>query len=237
MKEPNESIELDPPPNLKIELKQCKHEFSAEEQNQIGGDLARAFAGLRGVENEFDQVKASYKARQTEAEARIDNLSTARMNGFEMRQKKCVVIYKPQERKKLFICEEDYQEFGEEAHPALIEEMTQADFQADLLQADSRFSSLCEIELFKPTDQDRGLIIVGYLGKLWYAAVRANVGKNRIEERLDSEQPAAKKRFDAITQAGKRYFKWIEATLGKDNAKGFKELLDKAIETQKERAE
>lgn len=222
---------------LKTETKTVKHTFEPEERNQIGGDLARSIAALRGIEAEFDQVKASYKAKSTEAETRIDKLSTDLMNGFEMRNKKCVVVFRPRDRKKDFILEEDWNEFGKEAHPALTEDMTPADFQAELLQAESAFDHRVEIPIIPQAGNDGGVLVVGQFSGKWFSALRVNVGVQALNERLDSEQPCFKKRFDAVQRPAKRLKEWLVEKFGKDLAKGFESHIDTAVDGQKERAE
>ena len=93
-------------PDHKIEVKNVKHEFTQDERNQIGGDLARSIGEMRGIEGEFDQVKASFKARITEKESRIDALSTNLVNGFDYRNERCVVLFNRQEGKKYYYLEE-----------------------------------------------------------------------------------------------------------------------------------
>jgi hypothetical protein len=224
-------------PPLKIEVKSVKHTFTQDERNNIGGELARTIGGLRGIEAEFDQVKASFKARITEAEARIDKLSTDMVNGFEMRNAKCVVHYRPQDRKKDFIQEEDWNEFGPEAHPALTEDMVPADFQAELIQAESAFDNRKEIELFPRANNDFGVMVLGSLKGRWYSALRIAIGQNVLNQRLDSEQPSDKTRWGAIRRQAVYLEQWLTEKLGKDNAKGFKDPIEKALNAQKELVE
>lgn len=221
----------------KTEVKQVKHTFTMEERNAIGGDLARGLAGLRGIEAEFDQVKASYKAKTTEAEARIDKLTTDMMNGFEMRQAKCVVSYRPEDRKKDFILEEDWKDFGTDAHPVLTEDMTPADFDLELIEAESAFENRQEIEILPRVNNDGGILVVGQMAGKWFSALRVCIGNAQIEERLDSEQECTKKRQDAITRAAKRLKGWLVEKFGKDAAKGFDAHIDQAVDGQKERVE
>ena len=232
--EPDKPENETPP---KIEVKTIKHTFDQDERNQIGGDLARGIANLRGIDTEFDQVKASYKAKLTEAEAKMDKLSTDLMNGFEMRDRRCVVVYRPRDRKKDYIAEEDWDDFGAEALPALTEDMSQSDFQAELLQAESRFDHRAAIALFPSAGSDFGTLIVGELKGNWFAALRAQIGGHKLEERLDSEQSCAKKRYDIVRRTAVRFFDWLNERLGKEAAKGFKDAIEKAVEAQKEKVE
>ena len=229
----------------KIEIKSVKHTFTPEERNNLGGDLARSIAGLRGIESEFDQVKASYKAKTAEQEARIDNFSTCLMNGFEMRLSKCVVVYNPKARQKHYFLETDWNAFEEarkngkangELAPVLTEEMTRDDFQSELIQAESKFDNREEIQLFQPTESDSGVLIVGRFASKWFSALRVRIGKLTMEERLDSEQRSFKHRPDAIAHAVKRVKEWSKEHL-KEHAKGFEDSFKAVVEAHKERSE
>jgi len=112
----------------KIEVKAVKHVFTLEERDEVGGMLARALATLRGINAEFDEVKASYKFKIAEAEAAIGSLETKRTNGFEFRSENCRVVYRAKDRKKDYFLEND----PADAAPVLTESMTAEDFQADL---------------------------------------------------------------------------------------------------------
>lgn len=230
----------------KIEVKNVKHSFTFAERDELGGDLARALAGLRGVEAEFDQIKASFKAKITEFEARIDRLSTDRMNGFVMRDERCVVMYRPKDREKDYLLERDVLAWVEnksgpaKSGPApvvlLTEKMTEADFQAELIEAESIFDHQSKIDVFPPAGADQGVLIVGQLKGAWYSALRITVGKFKLQERLDSEQKSFKDRAGAITVAIARAKEWFKENL-KEAAKGFDGNLDKVIEANKEKAE
>jgi hypothetical protein len=215
----------------KSEVKLVKHTFTIEERDQIGGELAQALASLRGVNDEFDQVKAEYKSRITSAETKINSLETARINGFEMRQTRCVALYFPERREKEYYLEED----TERKKPVLVERMTAEDFAIELLQAESKFDDRIELPLFQSVNDNFGFLIVGRLDKRWYSALRARVGAKQIEERLDSEQQSFKNRFDAVSRALKRWNEWLVQELGKDTAEGFKDGVNKIITSQKEK--
>lgn len=216
----------------KLEIKNVKHTFTDTERNGLGSDLARCIGGLRGIEGEFDQVKASFKAKITESEARIDNLSTSLVNGFEMRNKKCRVVFRPKDRLKDYFLEESKN--GDP--PVVTEEMTRDDFQADLLMAESKFDFREEIQLFQPQDNDAGILVVGKLAGNWFTALRVRIGKLELTERLDSEQRAFKKRPDAVSHAVKRANAWAKDNL-KDLAQGFQASFESVIEAHKEREE
>ena len=219
----------------KIEIKSVKHTFAPEERNQIGSDLARAIGGLRGIEVENDQVKAAFKARITEAEARIDNLSTSLINGFEMRNARCLVVYFPKERKKHYFLETaDGKPNG--APAVLIEDMTGDDFQVELVQAESKFDLKEEIDLFQKTDTDSGIVVVGKFAGKWFSAARVKIGKLTLTERLDSEQKAFKLRADAVSTAVKRVNAWAKENL-KEHSKGFEDSFANVIIAHQERVE
>src|SRR5262245_48383874 len=126
----------------KIETKFIKHTFTPDERAQLSNDLVVALATRTTTEKEFENVKATWKAKVTESEARVDTVAATLRAGFEMRQTRCRVTYRPKDRKKDYFLEA--QQDGE---PVLIEEMTEADFQADLLAAESAFELREEITL------------------------------------------------------------------------------------------
>ena len=226
---------------MKTETKNIKHTFTLEERDQLGADLARAFGSLRGVEMEFDQVKSSYKTKTAEAEARIDRLATARNNGFELRDTPCFVVYRPADKSK------DYYIFEGQAVAALLsmkatgsevltERMTADDFQQELIEAESKFDAREEIQLFKPAEGDRGLLVVGRFGGKWFGALRVKIGKLELNERLDSEQPCMTSRPDAVKVAVKRVNDWAKTNL-KDLAAGFQASFKEVEKLHSERAE
>jgi len=220
-------------PPVRTEMRLVRHDLTPQERQNAGSDLAREIGKTRGVEQEFDQVKASYKARATECETRIDSLSTLLMNGFEMRQKACRVEFRPKDGKKDYFLPDH----TDGDPPVLTEDMTAEDFQQDLIQAESGFECREEIQLWLPAGSDRAVMAVGRLKDMWFAALRVHIGHRKIEERLDSEQACAKKRIDMIKRSAKRLQEWLVTTLGKDAAKGFEEAIYLAVEKQKEREE
>lgn len=222
----------------RIEIKNVKHDFTPQELMSLGGELARGISEHRGVEAEFDQVKATYKAKIAEKDAKIDSLSTALVNRFEMRNKRCVVVFRPKDRKKDFyvIISPEGTDVMMEEKPALTEDMTRDDYQQELIDAEAKFEKRVEIPLFNATDRDSGVMVIGMFNSRWYSALRITVGKHKIEERLNSEQKAFKLRSDAVNAAGKRALEWFETNL-KVDAKGFKDPVLAAIAAQIERAE
>jgi hypothetical protein len=221
--------------NMKTEIKNIKHTFTGQEREQLGADLARSFGALRGIESEFDQVKASYKSKTAEAEAKIDRLSTDITNGFVMRDTACVVGYRPADKEKDFYVA-DKEGNPESTIPALTERMTTSDFQQELIEAESKFDAREEIELFKPAEGDQGILVVGRLAGKWFSALRVRIGKLELNERLDAEQKCFKARPDAISTAVKRVNDWAKTNL-KDLAAGFQESFKAVAEAHKERAE
>jgi hypothetical protein len=217
----------------KIEVKSVKHLFTLDERDALGGEIAQQLAKLRGLEAELQQVKDSYKAKTSECEAKIDSLTTQRINGFEFRNKRCRVDFRPKERRKLYFLEDA----PADAQAVAIEDMTAADFQADLIQAEAKFEHREEIELFKPVGNDRGVMAVGKFNGTWFAALRVNIGTLKVEERLDSEQACAKKRHDIIKRSSKRFLELLTERAGRDVAKGFEQGIAAVIDAQKEREE
>lgn len=217
-------------PLLEILEKNIKHTFSLDERDALGGQLAQALGQLRCIEQEFDQVKASYKSKITEAEALIGSLQTDRVNGFTMRKARVTVDYDTKNRTKYF-----YLEGAPEGSFAVLSEpMTAEDFQNDLVRSEQKFECRTEFELFPITGGDYGFLVIGRFSKKWFAALRVRIGSKILEERLDSEQKSVKQRFDAITQAMKRYQEWLKANVGKEAAVGFQDGIHKIITSQKE---
>jgi len=223
-----------PEPKPRTETKQVRHDYTERELAEMGGDLSRAVAKSRGLEAEFDQVRQAYKAKLTEAATRIDTISTALMNRWEFRMERCRVVLRPNDRKKDFYLENA----PADSEPILTEDMTQADFELDLIAAESRFEAREEIALFPPAGVSQGVLVVGRFKGRWHTALRINIeNRHKIEERLDSEQKSIKSRFDAIKLAAGRAQNWLSGTLGDDNAKGFKDPIAAAVELHKEREE
>lgn len=226
---------------MKTEVKNLRHNFTGEEKQELGGALARAFGAHRGVEAEFEGVRATYKAKLTESEARIDGLSTALMNGFELRDKECFVVFRPGKAEKDFYltefdagCAINGSSNGDK--PVLTERMTPADFQQELIEAESIFDHREEIQLFQPAEGDRGILVVGQFAGKWFGAIRVKIGKLELNERLDAEQPCTKSRADAVATAIKRVKEWAKKNLG-ELAEGFKTAFNSVEEAHKERVE
>lgn len=226
-------------PKPKFETKNVRHDYTTEEHRQLGGDLARCISSLRGIEAEFDQVKASYKSKTTEAEARIDKISTDITNGFDMRQERCLVVLDMKEGKKHYYLESALVkgEVPKGLDPILTEPLTDGDRQTELLEGEAKFEAREDILLFKPTDSDNGILTVGRSGGKWFSALRVKIGTRVITERLDSEQPCSKKRPDQINRALKRFTGWLEDNLGHEESKGFKNQIELVKAAHAEREE
>lgn len=219
----------------KTTIKHLRHDFTPAEKAALGLSLAQIFAEMRGIEAEFDQVKDSYKSKLSEKAASIEKNSTDLCNGFDMRNKSCVIVLRPKDKKKDYFLEEGFNE-KDPGKPVLIEDMTPNDFQQELIEAESKFEHHESIPLFPPTERDRGILVVGSFNHKWYSAIRITVGRHQIEERLDSEQKSFKKRSDAIKVAGDAAIAWFEKTMAKDAA-GFKPGILEVVARNKERVE
>lgn len=227
-------------PKHKIVKRSVKHTFTDQDHRQLGGDLARAIQEHRQVEAEFDQIKASFKAKTTAAEATIDKVSTDIANGFEYQDKPCIVIFDIPNGKKNFFLESDLDGSGQlpaDSIPVITDNLTDADRQQELLDAESVFDAKEDIELFKAAGQDAGLLTIGRLENKWYAALRVKIGSRVLTERLDGEQPATKKRPDAVRRAVKRFAEWVGENLGVEASKGFVNDANLAIVAHAEREE
>lgn len=222
-----------------IVKKSVKHTFTPEETKQLNVDFRQSYANLKAVEADADSVKSQLKAKITEAESRMETLNATLQAGFEMRDKECVVIFRTADKKKDFYLPDSILEDGHptaSATPVITEAMTPQDFEQDLFQAEAAFESKAELILWQ-AGNDLGRLIIGSLQGKWFTALRGNVGAQKIEERLDGEQSATKKRFEAVQRAAKRAGEWLAATLGKEASKGFTEPIAKVVEGEREKAE
>ncbi len=220
-------------PKPKIEAKFVKHTFTDFERLEFASSLGQAIAAARNVESEFKSVKASFNLRTEEAKAKIDSLGDKLQAGFEMREKRCRVVYDAKARRKYYFLEDA----PEDALPVADEPMNGDDFQQDLIIAESVFEQRDELPLFLPAGNDRGVLVIGRLAGKWYTALRIQVGGKTISERLDSEQPSAKERADAIRKGAKRAKEWLVDNLGKDAFDGFKASIEELVRSNEERVE
>lgn len=210
--------------------KKVRHTFDAEERSCLSQDLLNALSNAETVEHEFDSIKASYKAKLTEAEAKVGSVAASLRTGWEFREKFCHCELVPATGKKFFYLVEDATKT-----PLIWEDMNPQDFQLDLVRAEAKFEDRKEIVLWDAMP-DKGIIVVGRFETRWYSAVRLNVGVNSLEERLDSEQTSVKDRFIAIQRAQGRAMAWLKANL-KDTAKGFEDPINAAVEAEREKVE
>ena len=217
----------------RIETKSVKHTFTVDEVNQLNVDFRQSYSNLKAVESEFDNVKAVWKSKTTEAESRMETLSATLQAGFEMRQERCRVVLDPKQSKKFYYLETS----PEDAEPVLTEAMTEADFQTELLEAESKFDAREDIELFTPVNGDSGVMTVGRLDKKWFAALKVKIGTRIISERLDSEQTCSKKRGVMVERCLNRLNTWLKENLGHDEAKGFRNALNLVLAAHAEREE
>lgn len=217
----------------RIETKSVKHSFTVDEVNQLNVDFRQSYSNLKAVESEFDNVKAVWKSKVTEAESRMETLSATLQAGFEMRQERCRVVLDPKLSKKFFYLETA----PEGADPVLCEPMTDDDFQAELLEAESKFDAKEDIEIFEPINGDSGVMTVGRLDGKWFAALKVKVGTRIISERLDSEQSCSKKRSVMIERCLARLKTWLKENLGHEEAKGFQNAINLTLAAHAEREE
>ncbi len=228
-------------PKLKIVKRSVKHEFTPEEIAALNVEFGGAYDAVQSVTADFDSIKAVHKAKITEAESRMTTLRCRINAGFENREKPCVRILDLAKGKKYFFLETDiHPETGlvlNPDKPVITEDLTDADRQQELLEAEEAFENRENIELFKPAGQDVGTLTVGRLNGKWFSALRVTIGKNTVKERLDGEQKTTKGRPDAVKQGVKRFTAWVEEQLGKEPAKGFTNAANLVIAEHAEREE
>ena len=218
---------MKPDPKPIIVKKSVKHTFTPAEIAMLNVDFGNAYDALGTAVADFDAIKAVHKATIQQAESKMTGLRASINAGFEYREKELEVVFRPASKKKDFYAPSD--NASNVKTLVLTEDMTSDDFQQDLLQAESIFSNRKELSLWL-AGNDTGWLIIGQLGAKWYSALRGNVGAQKIEERLDSEQKAYKTREAAVNTACTRTLEWLEATLGKEAAKGFCDGIKKVAE-------
>lgn len=221
----------------KIVKRSVKHTFTPEEIAALNVDFRQSFSNLKAVEAEFDNVKAVWKAKTTEAESRMETLNATLQAGFDMRDKSCALVLDIQNGKKFFFLATEDGTYPPDAQPIITESLTDADRQQELIDAESVFEKKEAIEIFKPAGADAGSLTVGRLNGRWFSALKVFVGKNILIERLDGEQQATKKRPDAVKLAIKRFTAWVEEQLGKEPAKGFTNAAELVVAAHSEREE
>ncbi len=212
----------------KIVKRSVKHIFTPEETAKLNVDFGQSFDALQSAEADKKSVVGTYTAKVQEAEARMVSIRSTINAGFEMREKPLIQILDMDAGKKFFYLETDLvkDKIPKSAIPVITESITDADRQQELLEAESKFEHQATIELFQAVKNDFGWLKVGRLNDKWFSALNVSVGGKSIAERLDSEQPCSTKRADQINRAIKTLQGWMEETLGREEAKGFKNALE-----------
>ena len=226
----------------KTETRSIKHKFTADEVAKLNEDFGLAYDAVKSHEADFDSVRIVHKSKITEAEARMTTLRNTINAGFEMRSEKCVVVYVPADGLKLFYLESTYSPDaaaeGRAVEPVATEPMTDADYQQELIQAESIFEARQEIVLFPAIPGgDRGVLAVGRQGGKWFSALRVKIGSKEVAERLDNEQKCSTKRADQIKRALKQFGEWLDSNFDRETAKGFRNAMELVKAEHAEREE
>ena len=217
----------------KCEVRTIKHVYTNDEKLIIGNDLAHAHEKLGQIEAEFDEVKAGFKARAAEQEAKVGVLATNLRNGYDMRSARVWVTMIPKTGKKEWRLETD----DSDAIPVLIEAMEPEDYQAAMELAEREFEAKEEIQLFNPAGASNGILVVGRVKDRWYSAIRCNVAGEILSENLSTEGKSWKNRRDCVRQTCARFSAWVTDVHGADIAAGFASQVDDVIQAHKEREE
>lgn len=214
-------------PKLKIVVRSVKHVFTTDEIAQKNVDYRNSDKTVAALCSEADSIKSSYKAKINEATARKDKIGADLDAGFEHRDQKLAVLFDFKAGKKSFYLASLLEdgELVKGAVASLIEDVTDEDRQQDLIESEAKFERREDITMFEPAGDDFGILTVGRMGAKWFSALRVKIGTRVLEERLDSEQPASKKRPDQIKRTLKRFGEWLEENLGHEEAKGFKNQI------------
>lgn len=218
-----------------ITKKSIRHTFTPEELAKLNVDFGQAYDSVCMAQADFDAVKAVHKAKIEEAESRMVTLRATINAGFEMRETELEVVFSPKVGLKDFYLPVP-EGFEGARKPVVTEKMTPEDFNQDLIQAEQAFSDRKIITLWD-AGKDLGILVIGQQRGRWYSALRCNVGKNKIEQRLDGEQKSVKTRDAALLCGAGQALDWLEQILGKDGAKGFQDGINKAIEPEKSKVE
>ena len=205
-----------------------KHVFTPEETAKLNVDFGQSFDSLVSAEADLKSVTTTYKAKVQESESRMTSLRATINAGFEMREKPLVLVMDMKAGQKYFYLETDLVKgaLTKNAVPLITEAITDADRQQELIEAEAKFEHQATIELFPSVKNDFGWLKVGRLNDRWFSALNVSVGGKSIVERLDSEQSCSQKRTDQINRAVKVCQGWMEETLGREEAKGFKNALE-----------
>jgi hypothetical protein len=212
----------------KIVKRSVKHVFTPEETAALNVEFGQAYDGVKSAEADFDAVKSVHKAKITEAESKMISLRATINAGFDFREKPLILVMDLKAGKKFFYLESCLidGEIPQEEQPVITEAVTEQDRQQELIEAEAKFEKREVIKLFEPLKQDFGTLTVGRFEDKWYSSLNVRIGEKTITERLDSEQPCSKKRIDQIRRALKTFAGWVEETLGREEAKGFKNQME-----------
>ncbi|MCC7375381.1 MAG: hypothetical protein IT581_12070 [Verrucomicrobiales bacterium] len=214
----------------RYETRLVRHDFTTAEKVEKGSELARAMQKVQEREDELKASASAMKAGVDEAKAAARKIHTDVLNGFDTRMTRCRVVLRPKERKKEFYPEIKDGVFS--TVPSITEDMTDEDYQLDLIASEQRFERRAEIAVFKG-----GLIVLGRWKDKWHAALRVSIGAQGVQERLDPTAKSFKLRADAWTHTVKRLEKWVRDTLGDETWKGFEAGLEKIDKIQIELVE
>lgn len=230
-------------PAAPVVKKSIRHLFTPDEVAEMNVNFRRAYVRLAAIEAEQDSVKSKFKAQLAEQESIMASLDAALQLGWESRHKDCYVVFRPADSKKDYYPVSDgvgeldlAGRIAAGEKPADTEDMTAEDFEQDLLMAEREFERRSEVLLWDAAG-DAGKIVVASLRGKWFSAVRANIGGQRLDERLDGEQKCFKHREDAVGAAGRRAMDWLESTLGRETAQGFAAGIVAALEAERGKVE
>ena len=223
----------------KIVKRSVKHVFTPDETAKLNVDFGQSFDSLQSAEADKKSVVTVHTAKVQEAESRMISIRATINAGFEMREKPLVLVMDMEAGKKYFYLESDLVEgeLPESAVPLITEAITDQDRQQELIEAEAKFEHQANIELFQAVKNDFGWLKVGRLNDKWFSALNVSVGGKSIAERLDGEQPCSRNRIDQVKRAVKTLQGWMEETLGREEAKGFKNALEFVKAGQAEIAE
>lgn len=105
--------------------------YTDAERLELGKQLADEHADLRGVNSDFDRVKAEFKSKITSHEAVIEDLSNKVSTGYRMETVKCNWVFDlPNPGMKTLIRSDTHEEIE-------TTDMSEADKQAELELADA----------------------------------------------------------------------------------------------------
>lgn len=226
---------------LKIVKLNVKHILVADEIAALNLQFRQHDRSAADLEDEAKSVKKGYDAKIAAEEAIKSRIGTTLDAGFEFRDKDCVRVLDIKAGKKFHylaeVLDADTGELPADAKPIQTEPLTDEDRQTELFEAEQAFEKLEAIALFPEAGADIGILKVGRLNDKWFSAVDAVIGKTSHKERLDGDQPAFKKRADAVKKGLKRFLDFIEATTDRETMKGFENHANLVLAEHAERVE